>query len=93
MRGAAMGDVIDFTEQKRKILEKFQCEIHDLTPEENAAITEIQERITEKYLLAQKLRPAPIPFRPYSFYAVFSFRFFVPYSTSPVSFKGLQYAA
>ena len=46
-----MGDVIDFSEQKRKILEKSSYCIHDFTPEENAAIEEIQERITEKYLL------------------------------------------
>ena len=46
-----MGDVMNFSEQKRKILEKTQNYIHDLTPEENAAITEIQERIIEKYLL------------------------------------------
>ncbi|MSN27445.1 MAG: hypothetical protein GJV46_16495 [Geobacter sp.] len=50
-----MGDVIDFSEQKRKMLEKTQCEMHGLTPEENAAIIEIQERITEKYL--SKLQP------------------------------------
>lgn len=55
-----MGDVIDFSEQKRKILEKAQCEMHGLTPEENAAIIEIQERITEKYL--SRLQPIDKPF-------------------------------